>query len=1217
MALIHVFNGIETKTTFAFTGKIRDHVQGMDWNNTVILKGGYKLDPNYTVKENDIIYIRKIPTSGVEIAAIIALGVSLIAGGVAIGISIYNNKKAMAELENAQKAAKAARDNSAKLPYIKGARNQAATGQTFPFIIGKSLFTPYRLCTPHYTIDGPRGENQYFNIVLECGYNDILFNNIKMGETPIKDFSGDTQPQDGVYSWDPGTYYDENNLIEIKQRGNFETENFNKKIILQEISEEIPHDHASTDHDENVQIEKIWRAGIVQPAADNAQAVELIVLFDGMQKLDDQGNWLPVQTKLKPQWTNVDNPQESDWVNFTNGFIQNDKVSNTFTYNTKNQMRYRAVQEFTPDQTLNKKIKVRIIRETPKEESTAKDRVYLLAVQTTCYDAKKSSNDELITAQPLEPADAAKCCRLGLRVHANINTKDLIDAFNFVACGVARVWDGEKWTADKVPTRNIAAWALEILTSDKHGPSRYDDSELDLESFGAWFEYCERENFYADGVITKSTRKKQTLETLCRNSNTTLFYNNFTGKMEAATDNGREYPIALLNKENIINISTVREFKRKTDGRKVSYINGAAGYDADTVKFMRDGEEYDPATDTLTELALELVTTHEHAFKIAWRDMATESAQPITATVKAGLESAYYPLYSRVDLQHPALNKNKAHGVIKSVLWQNHKLKKIILDGFVVFPEDKACGIIINCASDTGHGVLALRVDGSGRTNELEIIDDVDINDPIKPESGNGLSFGELDANGEFKEIVSQMKIINTEETDDGFNLTLVNYVPELYNYGPIPKYKTNLTTIPNSNAQTVEDQRPYITDDEAQADAATAANAAVDTITTGAKYTSVFKIKNPEYTLEEIIRKLDEDARNTSASISISENEILLQVEDTARELIGLIDIQAGAINALVAGGGATGQLSLSIELPATINEETRAAMIEASTAEKVNNVYGKVENTSYYAIKKNASSAAIKLLWDDAVAAGLLASQIALAADHIYIDGDVIVNDQNKIKAAMLEVENILTNNISVKDHGVIKSENYNGVIDENGVITEYGDAGWAVDHTGKSDFVNINATGGTFKDMEIENARYNIKNNIDVTFRLNNQDQKNYALDKIFELIDSVDAKYRAGEIYLGTICIIKKDFAARSVQALSTSSFSYNKTADTKEIKTSRGVFVYGGSSMSSQNDIIFLKLITTGAGTMRELEVYFDNQLIDTINYNSSTKDIEYSLSLNI
>lgn len=72
-------------------------------------------------------------------------------------------------------------------------------------------------------------------------------------------------------------------------------------------------------------------------------------------------------------------------------------------------------------------------------------------------------------------------------------------------------------------------------------------------------------------------------------------------------------------------------------------------------------------------------------------------------------------------------------------------------------------------------------------------------------------------------------------------------------------------------------------------------------------------------------------------------------------------------------------------------------------------------------------------------------------------------------------LAVDGLLANKIAtqkliIRDKGVIKSENYNGTINENGNITAYGSAGWAIDNKGKSDFININATGGNFDNVSV---------------------------------------------------------------------------------------------------------------------------------------------------
>ena len=1419
MALIHVFDGLNNNTSYTFNGRLRDHIKGVNWENSIILRGGYRVDADYEVQPDDIIYVRKTPTTATTVA-IVAIAAVAITAGVVAGVSTYKQKQAEKEMEAAQKAAKAGAEQTGKLPFVKGARNQAATGQTFPYIIGETLFTPYRLCPAHYTIAGAKGEEQFYNVVLECGYNNLVIDKIKMGETVIKTFSGGN-PQNGEYSWDAGTYYDERNKIEIRQTGDFINADFNEKIVLTELNEEIPHDHASSDPDENAQIEEKWQTGVVQELPSRPMKVELIALFDGLQIYDD--GWKSQTITLQPQWTNDPDAASPTWHDFNTGFIQNGTASNTFEYNTNQQMRYSAVQTFTAEQAYGKKISVRVLRTTPKAESNAKDTVYLMAVQTTCYDAKKSTSSSLVAAKVLEDAERDKCTRLGIRVAANANTSGNLDAFSIITRACARTWNGRAWTSARTPTSNLAAWVLEIMTSSKHAPSKYEDSELDLATFGEWYTYCQTQGFRADGVICRPTKKKSIIETLCRNGNAALVFNPMTGKIEVAIDNGRDYSIALLNSDTIQTISTTKEFKRKTTGKKVTYVNKDEDYDADSVIFMRDGGDYDPQTDTLTQTALEYITTYQHAYKYAWRQMAEEMAQPRVATVKVGREAAYYPIFSRVELQHKSLKIGLSHGKITGLKWQSGLLKEIYIEGTVTFPANVACGVIINCVSDSGRGLCALKVTGTGTTSTLTVTTTIRQSADIIPRAGDYFSFGKLDNDGNFTTVTNTMKITNAEETDDGYTLTLVDYNPALYTYGTLPEYKSNLTKTPDGSKKTVEEQRDYITEADSKADATGAAQEALDLITTGVRFTNIYKLKgmrgipqtgslgynipaiadtfetlrqeldeirkeatdgisitddkltiqvsdsetrsralievtaqnitqlvedekndtisiieqtaagitqqvqeiegdvstlqqtasglttqvesingdistingaigninnsitgingdiseingnigtingdisslkqtasglttqvanvstavttaqttadnaqtaadNAQTTADaaaaavtaittrvttveqtasglttqvseitqnvdtitgdvqnitgdvstlqqtaqglrvdvtdldretaatfaamknELIAMIDDGIKDTHAGMSITADAIVLQVENTEKdlraeidvtadeiligvdamreELTGLIDVQAGAVTALVEGGGASGSMSLSLNLPIMIDATTRAKLVNASTEEKVTAVYALIKGSEYYGIKGNASDQAIKALWDDAIKGKLIASQIILDADQINLVGKTIFTSQKTeslantaqsnaeataasqrnematklgynsydamvqaanngqtiidggyLRTALIDVENILTKNIMVKEKGVLRSSNYNGTIDENGNITTYGSQGWAIDHAGKSDFVNMRASNAQiFGSLESENFDQSSKN------------------------------------------------------------------------------------------------------------------------------------------
>lgn len=75
------------------------------------------------------------------------------------------------------------------------------------------------------------------------------------------------------------------------------------------------------------------------------------------------------------------------------------------------------------------------------------------------------------------------------------------------------------------------------------------------------------------------------------------------------------------------------------------------------------------------------------------------------------------------------------------------------------------------------------------------------------------------------------------------------------------------------------------------------------------------------------------------------------------------------------------------------------------------------------------------------------------------------------NSLIANTAFIKKLATQMIELQEGGVIKSNNYNGRINEKGEITDYGDEGWAIGYDGKADIVNLNVTGGIFNDVNVE--------------------------------------------------------------------------------------------------------------------------------------------------
>ena len=1078
---------------------IREALPDFDLENAIILINGKIKNPGYRLKENDTVMIRLTPgsTTAVMITLII-VAVVAVGAGVAGGIAAYKAKlaaeKAQEELEKVKRLTnKSDIDNR---PFLRGASNTLATGNSQPYIIGRHFFTPYLLSSPFYKITGTDGADEYTYTVLECGFNQQIIQKLAIDDIVIKSFS-QTSPQEGAFNLDTGIFA-EDGLVEIAQDGALLTElpALNYKTESKACNDEIPHDS------DVVAGTQKYLTYTLNPYAKD---VDIAITFPyGLYAMNDDGDKIETQTTITPQYS-LDGG--STWTDFT--FDNNGTATNTFKRNVSTkELRYVAHKDFTLANysTLyangQKAIYIRIRNNGNAGDSMIHNDCYVLYYQSVCFDPDKSA-DELIPCKIVEDRERAFCTILGLKLKATKINEDKLKKINIISHGVARTWNGTEWSSTKSATRNPAAWVLEIETSDSHPASKYLDSEIDLDSFGDYYEWCELNGYKFDYVITQNMKKDDVLNYIMEATGACI-YTDIYGRRAVAFDHPQENALAVYNPQNIIDIQNKKTFGRRTDALRIKWVNSSDDlFQEDTYLLMR---EVDGVPLTLNEnsiikdVTVTGITTFDHIVKYARRLMAVEILRPKTTIIEVGNEGIFYTPLSKILIQDDSLKIGIGKGyTIRECVWQSGLLKKIYTNELLTFDPQKSYGIIVNCYSIDDGKTVAIKVTGTGTTDELTVITPIRSSAAFKPESGNIFSFGELDTDGEFSKVTNEYLIGDIKRSDKGFNLELVNYNEAIYDSGTIPEYKSNITK--KATAEKKGIPADAVTHEElletvATVDGTKAAQEAANEVVHGIHFTNVHRIRDMELSLEEVIAKMDDDRQSLSASISISEDEILLRVDDMERELVGLIDVQAGAVTALVEGGGATGQMSLSLELPVMIDATTRAQFVQASTEAKVAAVYAQLEGTSgagiRYAIKGNASNAAVKALWDDAVAGALIASQIDLTATQINIAAENVVItgstnhgqtiiDGGYLKAALIDVQNILTKNIMVKDKGVLRSSNYNGTIDANGNITAFGTAGWAVDHAGMADFTDanitgtINATAGVMQSITVRESNF----------------------------------------------------------------------------------------------------------------------------------------------
>lgn len=776
MGRISVYDTLTAEhTNYNANGKLKDIFPEINFKHSLVLKAGNRIDENYEVQPDDVLYVRKVP-GAVTTIAIVAVAVAVVAVGVGVGATVYANKKseeARKEMEKAQRNAQNQAQQAQQLPFIRGAKNKNALGNPVQFVMGSVYNTPYNLTNGFYSIDGTDGVNSYYNAVFSAGYGAQKVTDILIGnETLVSDQSGIS----GEVDFDSQVY---EGRAEVRQPGQDMTlTNCNYKVSSTYSGAELKHDYGQDAVPVTVQ------------AASNAYKIQVCIAFSCLRSYDSENEvWTERTAVVRPYWSN-------DGGQSWNEFTFEGSTNNTFTKNSNKTIRFVATKNFTAQESYGKDILIKVVKETPKAESGTQEDCSLLWYQTFCYDAALSSANTLEPCYVVEDQLKDKITRVAYRIIANDSTENMLDELHILSQGLARTWSNNAWSQTKTPTRNVADWILEVLTTDIHEPSKFDDDEIYLPSFGTLHDYCATNEFYCDGIVSESIKKKDLIEKLLTICNSTLIIN-ADGLLEVCTDKEETNPVALLNSENIISMTWSKSLARKLDGKKVTFTNRDS-WTVDTFYSMLDGGSYDYATDQVDSLALDYVTTYNHAYKLAQRKLREIQLMPQTMEVDVGSEGDFYPLYSTVLMQLPQLLQGLRSSVIKHVYYNtSNQITKIDISDAVDFVSGSRYGVVIQAMNDYGFKLISAEVTGTGQTRTLTFSAPLTPDQSlIVPTLGNHLSFGLLDENGGFTKVTHTMKIYGIKPNGkSGYVLTVRNYDPEVYSYGgPIPEYNSNVT---------------------------------------------------------------------------------------------------------------------------------------------------------------------------------------------------------------------------------------------------------------------------------------------------------------------------------------------------------------------------------------------------------------------------------------
>jgi len=637
----------------------------------------------------------------------------------------------------------------------------------------------------HYEKDN----TEYNYRVLQAGFADQAIEEIRADDEVLIKFNPPVTSADSFLS---STLFQDSRL-EIRENGEaFKNENFNFKMDVQEVGTELKlsDDESYSDLEYTVPV--------------NTKSIYIPLEFpSGLYTINDNGSRSSRKIETLVQYSTDGG---AAYKNLQTQFGRNGAIED----NNRSDLYFVLEHTFTDSEILNavkngQPIKIKISCLTPKtEKGNTCDTMQIVKIRSRLIDEKKARTKNLVEYAPLlDKKIDDLSVKIGLCLKATATNKDKAGKIQIVTCGMARIWskNSRVWSTEKKATRNPASWLLEVLTSKTHPASKLSDEEIDLESFGDLYEYCEKNALNIDLVISTGDIKENILKKILETANAGL-YRSIYGKLAVAVDDKKTNAVAILNQQNLISFSAEKSLARNVDGYRVTFTESQF-WKEDTQVFMRDGSDYAdaPADVQIEELKIDSFTADSSSgnfsqvYKTIRRKINADILRAHTYSLEIGKEGYFFPLFSKIKIQHPALYTGLGSSVIKRIIVSGQKITALELYSPVQYSKDARYGAVIQCVNKNYSRILNVEYTAENEESTvINLVSPISVSAETVPSQDNILSFGTLSSDGSFKTITNEMTITEIKPTSNGYRLTGVDYSDALFEYGAIPRYECNLS---------------------------------------------------------------------------------------------------------------------------------------------------------------------------------------------------------------------------------------------------------------------------------------------------------------------------------------------------------------------------------------------------------------------------------------
>jgi len=459
-------------------------------------------------------------------AALLGAGIGLLSGGVVL----YNTQiPSLAENEKPEQD-----------PAIRGSRNQMRPYGKIPVLLGKRRIYADACANPYTWVDsnGAIWLNQLFCVAQKDIQIDTA--TLKIDETLLKDYSA---------TGDISRVLDQSNpdpLIQMKiSYGDSTPPLYDKCVHEIQLNTVLKH-----------QTEDGQDGSVIRTTPAKTTKINVDVFFyNGLGKYNDKGGVESSRVELKAEYKKSTDPDSAYQLlgYFSEG-------SNTISGSELKTKRYAI----TKDNLVADSYTVKISRVSEDSTDTKIiDTVYVGSIRA-------ANNDS-----PVRSARCQQVTLIGLKIKASEKLNNIVEQLNFVAQSKMPVYNSQSHQWTNALTSNPASAAMYAMQGEV-AQQQLSNSDIDLDSFAALYDWCEDHDYECNAYITDNMTINSLLSSIASTCRAEILRMN--GKITVIQDIAKNSFVQLFTPRNSHDYKETMALADIPDVLKMGIVDKTNGY---------------------------------------------------------------------------------------------------------------------------------------------------------------------------------------------------------------------------------------------------------------------------------------------------------------------------------------------------------------------------------------------------------------------------------------------------------------------------------------------------------------------------------------------------------------------------------------------------------------------------------------------------------------